>query len=101
MKVGKRRRSHSILVIQFHDAYRQGHKGGVGGGGGGCKMRRAALPSRMEKIRQTARWGGPSFGVSTPNHWTSMAARCAPKQILLRGGQPRGRAASRIRIITL
>lgn len=47
------------------------------------EMRRGALPSSMEKIRQTAWWGEPSFGVSTPNHWTSMAARCAPKQILL------------------
>lgn len=48
------------------------------------EMRRGALPSSMEKIRQMARWGEPSFGVSTPNHWTSMAARCDPKLILLR-----------------
>lgn len=45
------------------------------------ERRRGALPSNMEKIRQEAWWGVPSFRVSTPNHWTSMAARCAPKLI--------------------
>lgn len=41
------------------------------------------LPSSTENSRLTAVCGGPSFGDSTPTHWTSMAARCAPKRMQL------------------
>lgn len=43
------------------------------------------LPSKKESVTPATVSGGPSLRGSTPNHWTSMAAGCPPKEDVLQG----------------